>query len=139
GSMMLDSYQDLIDELLGTPQAVREVIAGGAASETLRLIAELRDRDALVLERLQRMVRQPFPHLKALPEIPEPGEPPADADALLTTFDSGRGELVSLLMNLTIKDWEKPATHDTRGHVSLADEVEAHVEFDEDHVARILG
>ncbi|MGH2534983.1 MAG: hypothetical protein ACRDJW_22205 [Thermomicrobiales bacterium] len=136
---MLDSYQDLIDELLGTPKAVREVIAGGAAPETLRLIAELRDRDALVLERVQRMVRQPFPHLKALPETPEPGEPPSDADALLAAFDTGRGELVSLLMNLTIKDWEKTATHDTRDHVSVADEVESHVEFDEDHVALIRG
>lgn len=136
---MLDSYQDLIDELLETPKVVREVVAAGAAAEALGLVAELRDRDAVVLERLQRMIRQPFPHLKALPERPEPGEPATDADALLASFSTGRGELVSFLMNLNLKDWGKTATHDTLDQVSVADEVESHVEFDEDHVARIRG
>jgi len=41
------------------------------------------------------------------------------------------------LMNLTLRDWERTAIDETDGQVTLADEVERHVEFDEDHLARI--
>ena len=40
-------------------------------------------------------------------------------------------------MNLTLKDWERTATDDVEGEVSLADEVERHVEFDEAIRARL--
>jgi hypothetical protein len=139
---MLDDYQDLIDELLGTPKVFRDLLAGsgGAVSpEALALIAELRERDRVVLDRLQRMTRETSPHLRALPEADDSApEPPAEsAEELLGSFDTARGDLISLLMNLTLKDWSRTATHDDGGIVSLADEVERHVEFDETHVERV--
>jgi hypothetical protein len=94
-----------------------------------------------VLERLQRVQREPFPHLRALPSGEElaaaRAEAAGDAETLLAAFDTARGDLVSLLMNLTLKDWEKTATHETEDVVTLAEEVERHVEFDEEHVARV--
>jgi hypothetical protein len=36
-----------------------------------------------------------------------------------------------------LKDWERTATHDIDGEITLAEEVERHVEFDEDHLGRI--
>ncbi|MEA2524079.1 MAG: hypothetical protein QOF73_1306 [Thermomicrobiales bacterium] len=140
---MLDDYQDLIDELLGTPKIFRDLIAeaGDAVSpEALGLIADLRDRDRVVLDRLQRLTRETSPHLRALPAAEEfegRALPSGDADELLASFDTARGDLVSLLMNLTLKDWTRSATHDTGGIISLADEVERHVEFDEDRVERV--
>jgi hypothetical protein len=137
---MLDDYQDLIDELLGTPKLFRDLLAGagGAVSaEALALIAELRERDRVVLDRLQRLTRETSPHLRALPDAGEPAEAPGDVDELLASFDTARGDLVSLLMNLTLKDWTRSATHDTAGIVTLADEVERHVEFDEERVERV--
>ena len=49
---------------------------------------------------------------------------------LLEEFDTVRGELVSRLINLTLADWAKEATHDAGGHIALVDEIEEHVEFD---------
>ena len=39
---------------------------------------------------------------------------PADLDAFLDEFDTARGDLVSLLMNLALKDWERIATDDSK-------------------------
>lgn len=130
---MLDNYQDLIDELLGMPKLVRTALAGGSG-DAARLVAAMRARDLLVLERCQRIKNQIDPHLKALPELDEllaAADGVEANDALLESFDSARGDLVSLLMNLTLRDWERTATHDSGDIITLADEVETHVEFDE--------
>jgi hypothetical protein len=137
---MLDDYQDLIDELLGTPKIFRDLLAGSGnavSAEVLALIADLRDRDRVVLDRLQRMTRETSPHLRALPDDSASEAPAEGVEELLGTFDTARGDLVSLLMNLTLKDWTRTATHDDGGIVSLTDEVERHVEFDEAHVERV--
>ena len=138
---MLDNYQDLIEELLGTPKVVRELLANGASPEALALVLELRDRDVAVLDRLQRMTRQQNAYLRSLPSIDElTAERTAsaeDAGDALSSLDSARGALVSLLMNLTLKDWERVGTHEIRGEITVAEEVEEHVEFDEAHLAGI--
>lgn len=139
---MLDNYQDLIDELLGAPKLLREIIAahgGDAPTEVLALIVQLTQRDETVLARLNEMRRATSPHVRALPgldDLPAPATTP-ELDDAIASFDTNRGELVSLLMNLTLKDWERTATHDDGGEVSIADEVESHVEFDEDVRAKI--
>ena len=139
---MLDNYQYLIDELLSAPKLVRDTIAahGGEAPDDVRgLIAMLAERDGVMLDRLTRVKREQFANLRALPDLSD-AQPPAadqDLDALLGMFDTNRGELVSLLMNLTLKDWEKPAAHETEGETTIADEVETHVDLDEALRARI--
>jgi hypothetical protein len=138
---MLDNYQDLIEELLGTPKIVRELLANGASPEALALVLELRDRDVAVLDRLQRMTRQQNAYLRLLPSIDELAAERTvsaeDAGDAVSSLDSARGALVSLLMNLTLKDWERVGTHEIRGEVTVAEEVEEHVEFDEAHLAGI--
>jgi hypothetical protein len=140
---MLDNYRDLIDELLGTPTVLRELVERRGAADVprgaLATIAGLRDRDRAVIGRVQAMLRRQdalLPALAAAAPTAEPGEP-GDAAALLAEFDAARSDLVSLLMNLTLKDWERTAIHEVDGEITLADEVERHVEFDEDAVARI--
>lgn len=134
---MLDEYQDLIEELLGTPRVVRE--GGQLEGERLRLVVAMHHRDAEVLDRLQRLVRETSPHLRELPSFDAAiaaVDVPSDTMAIFDSFDTTRGDLVSLLMNLTLRDWERTATHDAGGIVSLVDEVEQHVEFDEAFRAR---
>lgn len=136
---MLDAYRDLIDELLETPNAIRGTIdaqgEGDVPEEARLLIAGLRDRDRAVLSRLQTMTRQETPYLQAL-RLDEPEVDEALPD-LLEKMETARGDLVSLLMNLSLKDWERRAIHETEGEISLADEVEHHVEFDEDQRRRL--
>lgn len=127
---MLDAYRDLIDELLSTPTEIRGLLeqSGNPSPEALQLIAELRDRDLAILGRAQRIMREDTPYLEAEQDVPQESQ---DAAALLANMESARGDLVSLLINLSLKDWERNAMHPIRGEIVLADEVEAHVEFDE--------
>ncbi len=127
---MLDAYRDLIDELLSTPTEIRGLLAQNSepAPETVKLIAELRDRDLAVLARAQRMTREDTPYLEAEQDLPHESQ---DAREILANMEAARGDLVSLLINLSLKDWERGAIHPTRGEIVLADEVEEHVEFDE--------
>ena len=134
---MLEEYQDLIEELLGTPGLVRTALAAsdGVPSDGLLLqLVAVSQRDRAVLDRTQRIVQQESAHFTQLPDFDTAlaaTTPPDDIEAFLKTFETTRGDLVSLLMNLTLKDWERTATHDRGGHVSLVDEIEEHVEFDE--------
>ncbi len=127
---MLDAYRDLIDELLSTPTEIRGLLDqdGEPSPETVRLIAELRDRDMAVLARAQRMTREDMPYLQAEQDLPHET---SDAREILAEMEAARGDLVSLLINLSLKDWERAAIHPSRGEIVLADEVEGHVEFDE--------
>ena len=110
--------------------------AGGALSpEALSLVAEMRDRDLAVTDRLQAFMREPDPHLPVLATAG--AAVPGETAELLAGMDQARGDLVSLLMNLALKDWERTATHDVDGEITLADEVERHVEFDENHLSRL--
>lgn len=130
---MLDSYRELIDELLGTPSLARAAVRAGG-EPAARLVAAMHTRDGLVLERVQRIKSQTDPHLRTLPTLAalEAGATaPDDTDALLARFETVRGDLVSLLMNLTLRDWERTATTDDGDVITLADEIEAHVEVDE--------
>jgi hypothetical protein len=130
---MLDAYRDLIDDLLGTPSEIRELVeaSDGSASspETKRLVAAIRNRDRAVLERVQAITREETPYLPAL-RISESADD-EDLSVLLEAMEVARGDLVSLLINLSLKDWTRGAIDETDGEITLADEVERHVEFDE--------
>lgn len=141
---MLDDYQDLIDELLGTPALVRTLFANAEGVPPERVVvavSALHERDKLVLDRLQRLTHEPTaPYFRQLPPLDAAlAAAPAitDLDAFLAEFDTARGDLVSLLMNLALKDWERLANDDLDGERSLAEEVERHVEFDEAIRARL--
>ncbi len=127
---MLDAYRDLIDELLSTPTEIRGLLehSESPSPDALRLIAELRDRDMAILGRAQRMMRENTPYLEVEKDSSVEEQ---DAAGVLASMESARGDLVSLLINLSLKDWERNAMHPNRGEIVLADEVEAHVEFDE--------
>jgi hypothetical protein len=137
---VLDAFRELIDELLDAPRNLRELdVAETTDAEARGLVAAMTARDAAVLERVQSMIRQTTPLLKAVPESAAADGSSAD---LMAQFESGRGELVSLLMNLTLKDWERTAIDESGAEITVADDVETHVEFDERgqaELARLLG
>lgn len=135
---MLDVYRDLIDELLGTPTEVRGLIdaAGGdVPPESARLIAEMRDRDRAVLARVQTITREREPYLPAM-RLPD-AEAGLAMTPLLAEMETARGDLVSLLINLSLRDWERTAIDEHQDEITLADEIERHVEFDESQRAKL--
>jgi hypothetical protein len=130
---MLDAYRDLIDDLLSTPSEIRELVEASGASDTSpgtkRLVAEFRNRDRAILARVQTITREETPYLPAL-RVSETADD-EDLSALLEEMEIARGDLVSLLINLSLKDWTRGAIDETEGEITLADEIERHVEFDE--------
>jgi hypothetical protein len=129
---MLDSFRELIDELLSAPAALRGLGIGDSdETETREALALLTERDKTVLEQIQKMVRTDDPVLPTPSTNVAAGAMESSSSALLDAFDTWRGELVSLLMNLTLKDWERTAIDHLGRQVSVADFVETHVEFDE--------
>ena len=136
---MLDAYRDLIDELLSTPSEIRGLVDASGTSamppEAKRLIAELRDRDRAVLDRAQTITRQQNPYLRSLRLDASAYD--EDFSVLLEEMEIARGHLVSLLINLSLKDWARVAIDETEGEVTLADEIEQHVEFDERHRSQL--
>lgn len=123
---MLDAYRDLIDDLIGAPTEIKRRPPAGDAAGRLR---ELIDADNQALIHLQQMTRTGAPLLKPVPPITAPDE--SDPATLVDAFDTARGELVSLLMNLTLKDWEATGIDTDGAEITVADLVERHVELDE--------
>jgi hypothetical protein len=130
---MLDAYRDLIDDLLNTPTEIRGLVetqgGSGTSPGAKRLVAEIRNRDRAILERVQTITREETPNLPALRLSPPADD--EDLSVLMDEMEVARGDLVSLLINLSLKDWTRGAIDETGGEITLADEIERHVEFDE--------
>jgi hypothetical protein len=145
---MLDSYRDLIDGLLPTPTTLQDILGPAprdVSTERAELLRELRMREAVNLRRAQSIMRNQRVMLLAIEDEPEMvalrsgNVPEPDPVEDLATFSHDRSELISLLVNLTLKDWERPVDHDRTGDTTLADEIEDHLTWDEDIVARITA
>lgn len=136
-NVVLDAFRELIDELLDAPRHLRDLSLADTDNEEARtLMALITARDAALLDRVQTMIRQTTPLLKPAPETAAADGSSAD---LLAAFEHGRGELVSLLMNLSLKDWERTAIDGSGAEITLADDVETHVEFDEQAQEQLSG
>ncbi len=145
---MLDNYRDLIDGLLETPTTVRAALGDPVPEtldpETASLLLELRVRESVNLRSIQSIMRhepvlllvmEDEPDMRAL--RPATGDPTPEAD--LASFSHDRSELISLLVNLTLRDWERGVNHDRTGETTLADEVEDHLTWDEAIVAKLTA
>jgi hypothetical protein len=129
---VLDAFRELIDELLSAPAALRDAGLDSTTDEqALAALALITERDAALLDRIQKTIRTNSPVLKAPPAVPSEESLVGSPADLMARFDTGRGELVSLLMNLTLKDWERTAIDWNGEEISVADDVEQHVEYDE--------
>jgi uncharacterized damage-inducible protein DinB len=145
---MLDSYRELLDIVVQGPTQLKA--AAEAAGEppvgewsAAQVLAHMAATEQIWLERLNQMLREKEPRLR-------PGGSGKGAeiqeqlmtgtvDDNLNAFNTTRGEIVSLLMGLSLRDWERTGIHDTRGELSIADVVEDIVDHDADHVAQLVS
>ncbi|MFM8593464.1 MAG: hypothetical protein ACKOCK_03620 [Chloroflexota bacterium] len=131
---MLDNYRDLIDELLEAPTVVRGALDRSQDAESVStLVAMLTTRDDALTKRLRRVMDHPDDLVDDFPVAPVD-----QSQGTAAAFDTARGELVSLLMNLTLKDWARPVRFASGGESDVAQEIEAHVEFGETMLDRIV-
>ncbi len=158
---MLESYRDLIDGLLATPSALRsllgEPVPGDVPPAVLEILREIEARERAALRRARSVMRKDSVSLRAIEHEPElealssgsgsgsgnaSGEPsaeatPGEAEALLMSFNDNRTELISLLVNLTLRDWERPVNHEVLGETVLSEEIEDHLTWDETIIDRL--
>ena len=144
---MLDSYRDLIDGLLETPSTLRDALGDPVpddlSPDVLLLLTELRARETAMLRRTQAIMREKRPTFQAIELEPEVAAAHAGTISdstpaeLVTGFNTDRSEVVSLLMNVTISDWERKVDHHVSGETTLSEEIDEHLTWDEDVVARI--
>jgi hypothetical protein len=146
---MLDSYRDLLDGLTEESTTLRELLGtpvpDDIAPELLQALKEIRGREAAMLRRSQSIMRGENINLRSIenePEVRDALSSSQSPEELMSAFVHDRGELVSLLMNLTLKDWERKVPHYTLGETTLSDEIETHLTWEEeslDQVKSLLG
>jgi len=141
---MLDAYRDLLDGLTEESTTLRKLLGtpvpDGLSPDVIALLREIRGREAAVFRRAQSIMRKENVLLRPIEREPEVANAAASAESpeeLMAAFVHDRGELVSLLMNLTLKDWERPVNHDMLGETTLSDEIEDHLTWEEDVLERV--
>ena len=141
---MLDAYRDLIDGLTEESTTLREMLGtpvpDDISAELLDTLKEIRGREAAMLRRSQQIMRKDNVNLREIenePEVREALASTASGEELMEAFVHDRGELVSLLINLTLKDWERKVPHYRLGETTLSDEIETHLTWEEESLDRV--
>ncbi|MCA9835211.1 MAG: hypothetical protein KC435_14750 [Thermomicrobiales bacterium] len=136
---MLDSYRDLIEGLTEESTTLRELLGSPVPddlpADASSLLKTARAREGAVLRRAQSVMRHENVNLRSIenePDVLAAAELTDSPEVLLTAFEHDRGELVSLLINLTLKDWERKVPHYALGETTLAEEIEEHLSWEED-------
>jgi glycyl-tRNA synthetase beta subunit len=139
---MLDSFQDLIEGLTETPSSLRAMLGqpvpDDLADPVKERLAELCTREKIQVRRVQAVMRERQARLRAIqyePELASLDEQAQTPEEMLLTFNDQRSELISLLVNLTLKDWDRKVDHETEGEITLADEIDQHLTWDEEMLA----
>ncbi|SRR5690554_3711178 len=140
---MLDAYRDLIDGLTEESNTLRELLGNPVPDDLdeslVTLLKEIRAREAIMLSRSQKIMRGENVNLRAIesePTVRNAPELEGTPEQALDEFIHDRGELVSLLINLTLKDWERSVPHWVLGETTLSDEVEEHLIWEEQTINR---
>ncbi|MGA7669297.1 MAG: DinB family protein [Nitrolancea sp.] len=143
---MTDAYHELLDDLSHTTTRIQEMaekyaddIPAGTADDwgPPQVVAHLVDVDKLFRTRVQTMLSQETPYLKSWhPEVGPEGVA-QELRPQLEAFANERGELISLLMNLPLKGWERTGVHDEHGHITVEELIEVLINHDENHLKQI--
>ena len=143
---MLDSYRELLDMVVqGPTQFQAATDAAGEPPEgewnAAQVMAHMAATEHLWLERLNQLLHEKEPRIRPggtgkAAQIQEQLMSGTAADNL-DAFNTSRGEIVSLLMGLSLRDWERTGIHDSRGEISIADVVETIIDHDTEHLAQL--
>jgi hypothetical protein len=145
---MMDSYHELIDALSGTPrrlQAVSSETAGKAPRSNedwgvTEIVCHLTDYEKVYRGRIMTVLTQNSPYLRSV-DFEEMARQHDYASRSLEEavdeFGRERGETISVLLNLALKDWERTGIHDKFGEISIEELIERLVDHDAEYLERI--
>ena len=146
---MTDVYHELIDALSETPGRLNQLLkdwtaAGPRSNEEwgpAEVVAHLLDVERLyrghmqeILRRREGAVLHQFDEQRTAREHDYAA---SDLALSLGEFAAERGETMSLLINLALKDWDRAGILDPEGQLSIEDLAERLVDHDAEHLAQI--
>lgn len=141
---MLDAYRDLIDGLTEESTTLRSLLGtpvpDDLSPELLATLQEIRGREAAMFRRARSIMRGENVNLRQIenePEVAKAAESNESPEELMEAFVQDRGELVSLLINLTLRDWERKVPHYSMGETTLSDEIDTHLTWEEESLERV--
>lgn len=145
---MMDTYRELIDALSETPRDLQELLAdyqppaerSNDAWGPVEYVAHMVDIEKLMRGRMQEILSRQGAYLRSYDQeqaAREHNYASWSLDDALNQFAVERGETMSLLMNLALKDWEKTGIHDERGEISIEDIAESQIDHDAQHLADV--
>lgn len=141
---MLDAYRDLVEGLTEESNTLRNMLGDPVEDDleenVVTLLKEARAREAIMLSRSQKIMRGENVNLRAIesePSVRNAAQIEGTPEEILAALIHDRGELVSLLINLTLKDWERRVPHWVLGETTLSDEVEVHLTWEDEALSRI--
>jgi hypothetical protein len=145
---MTDAYGEMLDDLSRTTTRIQEMSekygdhpSAGAADDwgPARILAHLIDVEKLYRGRMQLILTKETPYLKSANPAGESDDSPREFRPELEAFAMERGETISLLMNLALKDWERTGIHDEFGELSVEDIAERLIDHDNEHLAQMAA
>lgn len=143
---MIDSYGEMLDDLSRTTTRIQEMSEkygdhppAGTADDwgPALILAHLIDFEKLYRGRMQLILTHETPYLKSADLARKSDDAPREFRPELEAFAMERGETISLLMNLALKDWERTGIHDEYGELSVEDLAERLIEHDNEHLAQM--
>ncbi|HLI50552.1 MAG TPA: DinB family protein, partial [Thermomicrobiaceae bacterium] len=135
------------DNLSNTPAQLQSLLDGYQAPAESgddwgprEIVAHLVDIEVLYRGRINDVLGHPGAYLKVIDEnklARDHDYGSSDLQQSLGTFAEERGETISLLMNLALRDWDKTGIHEERGEVSVEELAESLVNHDAEHLETI--
>lgn len=143
--MATEGYRELLDEIASLPPRLREAAeeAGdppegewGAAA----ILAHLAATEQFFLERINRLLTETQPHLRSFGDAADQRMDELVGNSWEENYDlfsQLRGQTVSLLLSVSLAEWERSGFHEQLGTITVADVVENIVDHDADHLAQM--
>ncbi len=147
----MTNAEDWVNRLAAVPDRLARAVAGQSEAALSQvsassgwsaryIFAHIRASDDIVAYRYYGMLVRDNPPLPAYDEhrwADLAGYVDADFQASLQAFALRRAELVGVLRRMGADDWQRVGTHETRGEVSMLNELIYQVEHEEEHCGEV--
>lgn len=144
----MSKYADSIERFAAGGQQLRAAVAGLTPQDTLarpgpgtwsiqELVIHLADSDAIVIDRMKRILTEDNPPLLCADETAYVERLHSDAQSLedaVELFDLGRRQFARILRRLDDSQFDRTGTHNRAGIVSLAQLIQGYADHLDHHL-----
>lgn len=145
---MIDSVNELIDELNKTPEILKQKLGDrddiqAQSAENwgpVEIVAHMAAQEQIQRNRMHEILTKHVPYLKDWDPVESAKQKDYSSmgvSQVVAEFVDQRGDTLVLLVNLALKDWDKTGVSDTMGEVSLEDLAGDLIDSDQKYLAEL--